>query len=254
MKNWLNKLLALVFVLAVLGACKGSKESAGTDKLAPVKARRLMSKMMAHEKSYKTFTAQARAQFDDGDQSRSFTASLRYQKDSAFLAILTASLGLEVARLKIADDTVRIINRMEKDYRVKSFKEYGNFAPFPLRLKLVEDVILGNSLLESKGDISSSVDQGFHVLTVSGPELKTKVWLNPEKFTKARMVIKDKVANRNMSVRYSDYRQKQGQWFAYKQDVRFQGGRQIHLKMNFKELTLNDDVSFPFDVSDNYKK
>ncbi len=254
MKNWLNKFLPLLFVLAVVGACKGTKESAGPEKLSPVKAKRLMSKMMAHQKSYTTFSAQTKAQFDDGDQSRSFTASLRYQKDSAFLAILTASLGIEVARLKIANDTVRIINRMKKNYQVKSFKEYGGFAPFPLRLELVEDVILGNALIESEGDISSTVDQGFHVLTVSGPELKTKVWLNPDDFTKNRMIVKDKVANRNMIVRYSDYRQKEGEWFPFKQDIRFQGGKQMRLKMNIKDLTLNEDVSFPFGVSDKYKK
>lgn len=251
----MNKLLPLLLLFATLFACKSQKETTSPSrKLTPLKPKSLYKKVMKQQKHYESFSARAKMKYDDGDNSQSVTAGLRYQKDSAFLAMLSATFGIEVARIKIADDTVRIIDRMNKKYIEKSFDQYGNILPFPLQLKLVEDVILGNTFVGSKKDISASVDKGFHVLTVNGTSLTTTIWVNPDQWTKHRMQVQDKASGRNLKVRYSDYQKKKGQWFPFEQEIRFTGGKQLQIDLNIKRLTLNDEVRFPFTVADKYKQ
>ncbi len=250
----MNKVLPLLFIIALLTACKSKKESVSPSELSPLKAERLMAEMMSHQKDYDSFSARASVQYQDGDKNQSFTANMQYQKDSAFLARITATLGIEAARMKVSGDTVRIINRLKKQYIEKSFKNYGDVLPFPIRLKLVQNVLLGNAFVDEKGDISSSVDGQFHVLTVNGKKLKTTIWLEPDNYTKERMLVEDLTSGRRMTVRYSDYREKEDELFPYEQEIQFQGEKQIRLDMTFTRLELNDDVSFPFSVPEKYKK
>ncbi|PSR04233.1 MAG: hypothetical protein BRD50_04220 [Bacteroidetes bacterium SW_11_45_7] len=250
----MNKVLPLLFIIALLAACKTKKESASPSELSPLKAKRLMAEMMSHQKDYNSFSARASVQYQNGDNSQSFNANLQYQKDSAFLAKITATLGIEAARMMISRDAVRIINRLKKQYTEKSFQNYGDVLPFPVRLELVQNVLLGNAFVDEKGDISSSVEGQFHVLTVNGKKVKTTIWLNPDNFTKERMLVEDLTSGRRMTVRYSDYREKKNELFPYKQQIQFQGEKQMQLDMTFTQLELNDDVSFPFSIPDQYKK
>lgn len=250
----MNKALPLLFILGLLTACTTKKESASPSELSSIKPKRLMAKMMSHQKNYDSFSARASVQYKDGDNSQSFTANLQYQKDSAFLARITATLGIEAARMKIGGDSVQIINRLQNKYVEKSFQDYGDVLPFPIGLQLVENVVLGNAFVEEKGELSSSVKNRLHVLTVNGKKLKTTIWLQPENYTKERMLVEDKTSARKMIVRYSDYREKDDELFPFEQHIQFQGGKQLRLDMTFTQLDLNSDVSFPFSVPDKYKE
>ena len=74
------------------------------------------------------------------------TGQLRMRKDSIVWLSVSATMGVEVLRAKITNDSVWILNRMEKTYLAGSadslFLQYGGELIFNLRF--VQHMLLGN--------------------------------------------------------------------------------------------------------------
>jgi len=115
----------------------------------------LASACSAHKKvvqptppqSFEWLTAKLDIQADVNEQSfNDLSGQLRMRKDSIVWLSVSATMGVEVLRAKISNDSVWILNRMEKTYLAGSadslFLQYGGELIFNLRF--VQHMLLGN--------------------------------------------------------------------------------------------------------------
>ena len=77
--------------------------------------------------------------FDD------LSGQLRMRKDSLIWVSVTATMGVEVLRAKISNDSVWILNRMEKAYLAEPLDTLSVQLGMPLSLPLVQAQLLGNN-------------------------------------------------------------------------------------------------------------
>ena len=98
-------------------------------------------------KTFEWLTAKLDIQADVNGQSfNDLSGQLRMRKDSIVWLSVSATMGVEVLRAKITNDSVWILNRMEKTYLAGSadslFLQYGGELIFNLRF--VQHMLLGN--------------------------------------------------------------------------------------------------------------
>ncbi len=73
------------------------------------------------------------------------TGQLRMRNDSIVWLSVTATMGVEVLRAKVNNDSVWILNRMEKTYLAEPLDSLGAKVGMPLSLPLVQTLLLDNN-------------------------------------------------------------------------------------------------------------
>ncbi|MBR5082348.1 MAG: DUF4292 domain-containing protein [Bacteroidales bacterium] len=77
--------------------------------------------------------------FDD------LNGQLRMRKDSLVWLSVTATMGVEVARVKVSTDSVWILNRLEKTYLAEPMDNVSDYLGIPLSLTLLQTLLLDNN-------------------------------------------------------------------------------------------------------------
>ena len=73
------------------------------------------------------------------------SGKLRMRKDSIVWLNVTASMGVEVLRAKISNDSVWVLNRLEKSYLSEPLDTVSAQLGIPLSLNLVQTLLLDNN-------------------------------------------------------------------------------------------------------------
>ena len=81
----------------------------------------------------------------DGMSANDLAGQLRMRKDSLIWLNVTATMGVEVARIKMSIDSVWVLNRMEKTYLVEPLDSLSVQLGIPLSLPLVQTLLLDNN-------------------------------------------------------------------------------------------------------------
>ena len=73
------------------------------------------------------------------------SGQLRMRNDSIIWLSVTATMGVEVLRAKVSNDSVWVINRMEKTYLAEPLDSLRVKVGIPLSLPLVQTLLLDNN-------------------------------------------------------------------------------------------------------------
>ena len=79
---------------------------------------------------------------------------LKMKNDSVIWISLSLKLGIEVARVMITEDSVKLINRTNKTYFVESVDKFQERLPSEVTMQFLQDILVGNDILLSKNDKS----------------------------------------------------------------------------------------------------
>ena len=81
----------------------------------------------------------------NGMTSDDLSGQLRMRKDSLVWLSVTATMGVEVLRAKVSNDSVWIVNRLEKTYLAEPLDTVSAQLGMPLSLPLVQTLLLDNN-------------------------------------------------------------------------------------------------------------
>ena len=93
------------------------------------------------------------------------SGQMRIRKDSIVWLSVTASMGVEVVRAKCSNDSVWVLNRMEKTYLAESLDDVSTQLGMPFSLPLLQTLLLDNN-------------EGLPPVENQMVQLKTFVWGN----------------------------------------------------------------------------
>ena len=169
---WFSLLLLGFFIYS----CKVQESEAEKVKirLKPHPTKFLVQQLLDNEFKFNTLSTKASFTYDNG-KTTSFKAHLRIRKDSAIWVSITPLLGIEMARVLITQDTVKIINRSSSEYFVGDYDYLNTIFGADLDYQMIEALLTGNSLdFEINDKIYSSIDRKKDLYFVS-TEKKRKV-------------------------------------------------------------------------------
>ena len=96
--------------------------------------------------SYEWLTANLDIQAEGNGQSfNDLSGQLRMRKDSLVWISVTATMGIEVARIKVSNDSIWVLNRLEKTYLSEPLDTISAQLGMPLSLPWVQTLLLNNN-------------------------------------------------------------------------------------------------------------
>ncbi len=183
-------------------------------------------------------------------------ADIRMKKDELVWVSISVPLIGEVARALITPDSVKVINRFQKQYALESIDYLEKLVNYPLDFANLQNILLGNRL--EFGNIAPKItanERGYNLQSKNG-SLKMDIAVDSSQYFIQKMSVKDTIDNKQLRVALSDYEPINNKAFSHNRQITAQAkANEIHhinLKMN--KITINDTLKFPFSINKKYQQ
>jgi hypothetical protein len=247
--------LFIIFI-AFASACKTTKEITVAKNVEALPYETVAEKFKEQNHQYQTASIKAKVEVTE-KKTQSFTANIRMVRDSIIWASLTGALGVEGARIIATKDSIHIIDKLNKIYYQKPFNYISEFVPFPLDLNFLQDILLGNHQLDKAAKTNFSIDYAYIVQQETN-EMKAAYNIAPEFFYPLLVKMNELQNNRQVTIRYNDYRpandtDTSSKVFSFHRIVDFKSGKKTKIDIKFLRISWNEELSFPFSVGEKYE-
>lgn len=204
-----------------------------------------------------TFSAKIKVDVQAKDNVPELTANLRMIKDSVIWISLQATfLNIEAYRVRITKDSVILLNKIDKEVQYRSLDYLQEVTQIPFDFATIQDMLVGNPVFFSDSNATvRKKDEQLLVYSV-GNLFKNLLTLNSSnnQLIHSKLDDVDVYRNRTASVSYNDYENINGKPFSTRRQIIITEKNRIEIKLNFKQVEFNKELSVSFPVPKNYKK
>ena len=266
------------FVLLVLASCRSTKKiqtiitappHIDTVQTAPVVStdpkadsikfmHNAFFKIQRNRIDFKTFSAKIKVHYQASDgKDNDFTAYLLMIKDSAIWVRVSATIvDYEAFRLLVTRDSVKLINRLNKTYQIRSVNYLQDVIHIPLSFKTLQDLLIGNPVYLDSNIVYYKKEPTHLVLMSVGNIFKNYMMVNKDNYTVQHSKLDDidVTRARTCEITYSDYAPLDSTFFSMYRQVSVTEKTSVDIQLNFKEYNFNRPLSISFKVPKNYKR
>lgn len=268
-KKWRNNttvlLIFLVLLASVTMSCK-TRKNKQLEKNSTVAADSVLLHFYNKQFVFKTLDARLSVNFTDNDKKQSFNAVLRMQYDSAIWVSVSPFLGIEVARLLITPDSVKILNRLDNTYLLAGRSYLASLLGIDADFAMLQALLIGNDFPHFETDRFSVVktDASYMLRVENRNRLRSF-------FASSNLSINQAIAIDTASYRitqnkvnytsgtyaietsYSDFKDVSQKAFAHKLNGIISKDKSTWLfDIEFARVNINNELTFPFTIPEKY--
>lgn len=214
----------------------------------------LLVNIARQQNSIQTLSEKCIITYDDGNTAQQFNCNIRLKTDSAIWLSLSM-LGFEGARSLITPDSFRLVNKLTGEYTVSDVASVRQWLLFPVNFSMLQHITTGCKIDINPRVVDVVYEDSAIVLYEENDKLLQKTWVNTESYTLKKMLLKDKLLKQDMTINFDAYNYSLPRPFSNKRSIVItRGNESIHLSIDVTRVSINENVSFPFEVSDRYKR
>ncbi|PKP22826.1 MAG: hypothetical protein CVU05_02280 [Bacteroidetes bacterium HGW-Bacteroidetes-21] len=289
--KWIYNILSITIFSLLLISCKTTYRI-NPDKVKHMSDRRIIRNMMDKYISYNTISYKFNGEFADSAKSTSFNGTLRIKYDSLIWVSIQVALGVEYARIQITKDSIYFMNKFKDEYFVKGIDYIGNLFQVDLNYEMLQSILTNELFLYADKDESDEMkeedisvnddepdignlkktfkadtDSNMYVLkTHRKRKLKKQTRRNkpgiivqsfriiPEIFKINEADIYDVSEKRKLNISYSNFVLNGTDTMPNTLKIAISDKtKDVSLMLNYNKVTINSDVSFPFNIPEKFK-
>ena len=260
--------LILIFILIICGIACNPIRHAYKEPIKEKGADYLFEQLKKHELKFTWFSTKFSADVYYDKKKNSLSGNLRIKKDSAIWVSITPILGIEVARVLITTDSVKILDRTQNTCFLGNFKYIYSLLKTEFDFDMLQSFIIGNDFtyyendkfkasIENKQYKLSTVGRGKLKKFVHGNEnmkiLLQDIWLEPDSFKITKSLIKELKENRKLEVKYADFKNVDGQVFPFTEKFEINADKkEMKINIDFERVSINKVLEMPFNIPSKY--
>lgn len=203
---------------------------------------------------FKTFSGKADVDFDDGKGgSRSVSAKLIMKKDEV-IWLSAGLMGFEGIRVMITKDSVKVLNKLQKEYTASSLAYLQEKIGLPLDFAMLQDLLIGNAVFVNKESATMEKEATKYNLTTEDKKFKNllTVLISGYLLSESRLSDLDPAQKRSATLLYNDYRSVSGRNFSALRDIKVNYKTNISIKLNYRSADFDGEVTTPFSIPTGY--
>jgi len=211
-------------------------------------------KIKANHIDFKSFFAKIKVDYEDSKgKSYDFTAFLQMRKDSA-IWISINKLGIEAFRVLITRDSVKVMNKLDREVKLRSVSFLQEVAQLPFDYFTLQDLIVGNPVyLDS--NIAAIKKSGTLVsIITTGNVFKNLATFDIQNYflQHSKLDDLDPLKNRTADLAYDSYDQEAGRPFANLREITITEKTKLTINLKFNQVKFDQPVSFTFNIPKSY--
>ncbi|WP_179349459.1 DUF4292 domain-containing protein [Winogradskyella pacifica] len=253
----INPKVTIATILLVLAfSCNSAKSviesGVASDKLS---AKQVIKQHKKNDADFKTLKARVKIDITQNNKSQGAGFTLRIEKDKVIW--LSESI-LGMARMMITPDKVRFYNKLDNEFFDGDYKLLSDVVGIDLDFMKVQNILLGQAI----NDLNDEPHQVFvnnNSYAVSPKDQNALIELfyliNPSHFKMDSLQMQQILEKRMLQVDYASYQEVKKQIIPENISIiAVEGADQIAITMEFKSVSLDDEVRFPFNIPSGYKE
>lgn len=252
------------FALMLLVSCGPIRET-----VAPDPTRHTLQETLAgirqNETSFKSLNARFSGSATIEGSYYSINGTLRIKKDSAIFVSVAPLLGIEIARLLVTPDTVKMVNRIENTFYAGNMEILNRMLGTYLDYHMLEALLTGNDFNHfSARDFHVSTNNGDLILfsrnrhpqnLAEGVRFQNRLVVNSKTYRITENVLHENEAQRNLQVRYLGFSRVDNQLVPREISMIFSDrSGQTSVDLQFSRIVLNEESSFAFNIPGHYRE
>jgi Domain of unknown function (DUF4292) len=207
--------------------------------------------------SFTTFSAKIDVEYVDAEGKKyNVNAHVRLYKDSVIWVSITGALGFEGLRAYITTDSVKLLDKQNKNYIARSVFYLQEVTELPLDLVSLQELLIGNPVFLDSNIISYSKSVAGISMLSKGKFFKNLFTIGEidNLIQSCKLDDMDELRNRTCYLTYKDYENRKGINFSTERGISVAEKKKLDIILNFKTYDFNEMLSFPFTVPKNYKR
>lgn len=248
-----NRFLLLLLVITTLGSC--ARKAIPTKATTPP----ITSSVRANNVNFQYLSAKGKAQIEQsGNKLPNANLTLRVRRDSVvWLSVSVA--GFEGVRASITRDSVRILNKLQREYYVGDFAYLSQRLNVEVTFAQVQALLLGNYLPSADGTEPTITTEGtVQRVQYNQASVFIEQLIEMSLGKVQKLNVRDDTSKNNFTVDYSDFRKLEptDQNFAHNtllQVRRASGQLTATAAISYRSVEVDKErLDFPFSVPSGY--
>jgi hypothetical protein len=261
----------ILFLAAILGlsSCKTTRSVVK----APLKeqgADYLYSRLKESEFQFEWASMKFDASYSNKQGSTDFKGQVRLKKDSVIWVSISPALGIELFRMIITQDSVKYVDRFNKEYFSGDYALVSGFLQIDIDFDILQSLILGNDFqFYETNSFRASIDNLEYKLSTTGRRkikkeaeaqsdpiiLLQNIWLEPESYKITRVDVKQYMKdNRKLDAAYGEFIKLDGETYPSSLNFNILAENPFDMRIHYTKVEMNEPMTFPFSIPGNYKR
>lgn len=280
--NNLTVLIITMLLLVVSSACKHKRKTQKTE--APVvvadtlenkckldfkSAKTLTKNVKENEFTYDWLSAKAKVESLIDGKEESYDVRIKIRKDSIILISIEA-LSIDVAKLQISKDSVKMVDYFHKTYFKGDFNYLNELLNADLDYDVLQAVLFGNSaeFSDDENSLKPVTDRKncFYILSTLRKRRLRKVrqgdseikealqtlTLNPDSYKIVKNEFIDPATNRIFTANYKNFIHKDSVYAPYNVDIDIVAEKKATIKIEYVRIEKNTPQKLSINIPSKY--
>lgn len=254
-KTQLQTLVWATIVALIFTSCKSSKAIIASGEASPkLSAKQAIKEHTKGLATFKTMQAKAKIDITQDQKTQGLTFNLRIEKDKTIW--LSAPLGL--ARMMITPEKVRYYNKTDNTYFDGDYSLLSDFVGFDLDFFKVQNILMGQAIYDLKEKQHAiDIQDNSYVLQPKPQDVLLELFylLNPSHFKLNSLQLQQQVKRRFLQIDYKAYQNVDKEVLPKTiKVIAVEDTDEALIDLEFKSVSLNGDVRFPFKIPSGYEE
>ena len=251
----MKKYIVLLFVFLII-SCKSKAVLAEGNAGGILTSDKIIENHNKTKYDFTTLYIKSSAKYKDDKQSISVSADIRIKKDEKIL-VSVRFLGFTVAKALITPNSVQYYEKTGGNYFEGDFAGISQWLGSDLDFYKIQNMFLGKALDDlSKGNYSVSIqDKLYKLEDKTGGKIFKSFYFESDNFLVKKQQISQPSQERSLEILYPDFKKFEALILPLNMqiDANYKN-RKTEIDINYKSVTFNEDLSFPYEVPEGYER
>jgi Domain of unknown function (DUF4292) len=245
-----------LFLIVFLVSCKSKAvllEGEAKSKLSPEK---IIANHYNNKKEFLTLYIKSSAHYEDDKQSQNVTAEIKIKKDEMILVSIRF-LGITMAKALITPTEVKYYEKLGSKYFEGNFSSLSQWLGTDLDYQKVQNMLIGEALDDLKKDkfTASIVDKLYKLENKSDINITKTYFFEADQFQLKKEELLQIDEQRMMQIEYPSFINYNQLFFPSGIVINaYQKSKKTNIDIEYKTITLNEELTFPYSVPEGYDK
>lgn len=209
---------------------------------------------------FEFLSTKSKVTFQDENTDISFTATIRVKQDSLIWMSLSPALGIEAVRGLITNDSIFIINRLNRTYSIFDFASLSRKFNFDINYDLVQAMLLGDMPFGQREE-DRVLRKGRNILIRQEEgNIAVDNYIDPEKMKTERVQLQETTSANTLTLLYDNFQLFTDVFFPYSSKIvlSYKDGNDQKTTLvdidHGKAEIATTALQFPFNVPQKYER
>lgn len=260
--------VCLAFLLASLlfTSCKTVKEI----RRGPLENRtsKELWETLDAQSTFGTISAKVHVDFEQNGKKQAFNCKLRIQEDSAVWVSIAPLLGIELFRMVLTTDSVKLVDRLNKRYFTDSLTVLESMTKVPVSFDVLQSLLTGRlvNLYPAEKYRTSRIIDHYQMSMKSRGKMRRDFRRTMQDVPIAHQMqiarngssligtfLKDLSTGNLVRAKYSEFEVIGEKEFPTEMDIHTAGSGRVRIKLEWSRIKMGEPVNLPFNIPGKYK-